>query len=185
MWSTKPCHEVTGSAAATSLCCLTFEIPLNSEAETEISYMVPQPPCVLIYCCLFGQEKKSEKEREEKNAGSVGKEKKAKLEKTSSRFSLQNLKEQLTLVSLTETSLDPGRALLSKASSSASEGCCCGGGEESSEAEEEVEVEKNDDDDLIDVDAAPLLLLQAAALSRSAARAAATREFMSAFRRVN
>ena len=43
--STKPCHDFTGSAAATSLCCLTLGTPANSEAETEISYMVPQPPC--------------------------------------------------------------------------------------------------------------------------------------------
>ena len=65
------------------------------------------------------------------------------------------LKEQperpktLTLVSLTETSLDPGRAFLIMASSSASEGCSCGGAASEAEADEveEVEVEKNDDDD--------------------------------------
>ena len=90
-------------------------------------------------------------------------------------------------MSLTETSLEPGRALLSMASSSASEGCCCGGGgEASSEAEEEVEVEKNDDDDnggdrSIGVHAAPLLLQ--AALRESAVRAAATREFIAAVKR--
>ena len=72
--------------------------------------------------------------------------------------------KRLTLVSLIETSLEPGRAFLSMDSSSASEGCCGGG--EASEAEEEVEVEKNDDDDdddddadlKVDVNAAPLLL---------------------------
>ena len=91
-------------------------------------------------------------------------------------------------MSLTETSLEPGRALLSMASSAASEGCCCGGGgEASSEAEEEVEVEKNDDDDdnggdrSIGVHAAPLLLQ--AALRESAVRAAATREFIAAVKR--
>ena len=46
MLSTKPCQDFTGSAAATSRCCLTLESPENSEAETEISYMVPQPPLV-------------------------------------------------------------------------------------------------------------------------------------------
>ena len=103
-------------------------------------------------------------------------------------------------MSLTETSLEPGRALLSMASSSASEGCCCGGGgKASSEAEEEVEVEKNDDDDgdgdgddggdrSIGVNAAPLLLQAAplllqAALRESAVRAAAISEFIAAVKR--
>lgn len=68
--STKPCQDFTGSAAATSRCCLTLESPENSEAETEISYMVPQPPCcfrvvvvvVSFRVCLFG-------EREKESAG--------------------------------------------------------------------------------------------------------------------
>jgi hypothetical protein len=112
--------------------------------------------------------------------------KEGKLLAFSPSISLHYLKRRLTLVSLTETSLEPGRALLSMASSSASEGCCCGGGgEASSEAEEEVEVEKNDDDDggdrSIGVHAAPLLLQ--AALRESAVRAAATREFIAAVKR--
>ena len=81
---------------------------------------------------------------------------------------------------MTETSLEPGRALLSMASSSASEGCCCGEGGGEASPEEAEEVERNDGDDdgdrSVEVNAAPLL--PQVALRESAVRAAATREFI-------
>ena len=148
VWSTKPCHDFTGSAAATSLCCLTFESPSNSEAETEISYMVPQPPFCRFFVVFFvaaerEREKENEKEERKRGGSRVGSKATAFLqgEKACLSPSLSPpriFNKILTLVSLTETSLRPGRALLSMASSSASEGCCGGG---------EVEVEKDGDGD--------------------------------------
>jgi len=142
-----------------------------------------------FFCRFFWtgeSERERDKGRERKGEKRGVSWKEGKLLAFSPSISLHYLKRRLTLVSLTETSLEPGRALLSMASSSASEGCCCGGGgEASSEAEEEVEVEKNDDDDggdrSIGVHAAPLLLQ--AALRESAVRAAATREFIAAVKR--
>ena len=77
-------------------------------------------------------------------------------------------------MSLTETSLEPGRAFLIMASSSASEGCCCGGGEASEAAAEVEEVEKNRSTIVLSKPPRPLQ----AALRDSAARAAAIKEFI-------